>query len=101
MGNDLMLKGVKKIIRVQHNTDNSGLRLVVFKEGRKRRRGTKALRPIEKALRRSVRGQKIFADSYLDRHEKSSKKKRNGWMRDMHYNVMRAGLKSAKVLRLR
>jgi hypothetical protein len=46
MKNDLMLKGVKKIIRVQHNTDNSGLRLVVFKEGRKRRRGSKALRPI-------------------------------------------------------
>lgn len=101
MVSDVMLKGVKRIIRVQRGNDNSDSRLVVFKEGRKRRRGSKALRPLEKALRRNVRGQKVFANAYLERHEKSSKKKRNGWMRDIHYNVMRAGLKSAKVLRLR
>jgi hypothetical protein len=56
---------------------------VVFERRRKKRKGSKALRPAEKLQRRLLKAQKVFADEALSRHEKRSSKRKDGWLLDL------------------
>ena len=51
---------------------------------------SKSVKPIDKRLRRSVRRQMKMLDRYLTLHDRSSRKKKNGWMRDLGRNIMKA-----------
>ncbi|MGL6096887.1 MAG: hypothetical protein ACRC7O_13955, partial [Fimbriiglobus sp.] len=52
----------------------------VFVRGGAKRRGSKAARPIEKMIRRMVEGQLATAQAYLDRHNRSNQRKKDGWI---------------------
>lgn len=99
------LKGVTRIVRLTDDvrvTDDgrrAGDAITIFKFKRRRKKSSKVMRPLEKGLRRSLKAQSAFTDSYLDRHEKSAGKKRDGWLRDLNYNVLRASAKYARALR--
>ena len=67
---------------------------------RRRRRGSKRLRPFEKAMRRMSRAQGTMADDYLSRHERSNRKK-NGWIKDLGKNVRRSSRKGLRKLKIR
>lgn len=68
---------------------------------RKRRRGSKRLRPFEKAMRRMATAQGTMADDYLSRHNRSNRKKRNGWVKDLNKNVYRSSRKGLRKLKIR
>lgn len=62
----------------------------VFVRGGKKKRGTKEARPFEKMVRKLVEGQLATAQAYLDRHNRSNSRKRDGWLKDMGDNVFKA-----------
>ncbi|MFM7546310.1 MAG: hypothetical protein ACKO3I_07365 [Synechococcales cyanobacterium] len=60
------------------------------KRRKKRKKQSKFLSPLEKIVRRAAKNQVKASDSYLERHEKSNRKKRNGWIRDYNKNASKA-----------
>jgi hypothetical protein len=69
---------------------------VIYERKRKKRKGSFLFRRMDKMLRRSMEAQRIYAEDYLRRHEKSNRKRKDGWVRDGMYNNMRAGQKAMK-----
>jgi hypothetical protein len=57
-------------------------------DGRKKQ--SKRLKPIERIVRKLMRRQSAFANSYLQLHEMSNHRKKNGWVRDLSRNVMKS-----------
>ena len=72
--------------------------VVVFERRPKRRKGNKAFRSLERLVRRTMRAERAYADTYLRAHDKSNTKKKDGWMRDGFYNNLRAGRRAMKVM---
>ncbi|HUR34171.1 MAG TPA: hypothetical protein VM032_10280 [Vicinamibacterales bacterium] len=82
------------------NRDESGrfVPVVVYAKKRKKRSQTTALKPIERLARRIAKANSAAAASYLASHEKANKKRRDGWLRDMQLNFVRAGRRGLKKL---
>ena len=55
----------------------------------------KALKPVEKRLRKALRRQLRTLSAYLTLHDRSNRKKKNGWLRDLGSNMSKAGRKSS------
>lgn len=67
---------------------------------KKKKKGTRKLRPLERSLVNATKGVREFADSYLARHDRSNEKKKNGWVRDLGYNLYKADRKGMKKLKV-
>ena len=63
---------------------------VVYRRRGRKKRTSPGLRKIEKYVRRVVRAQESFASTYLSRHDRSSRDRKNGWLRDVISNTARA-----------
>lgn len=68
---------------------------------KKRRRTSKRWRPFERMLRRFSTAQATAAGEYLDRHQRSSRRKKNGWLKDLRKNTSKAGRRGFKKLKFR
>jgi len=92
-------KGIKRITIPQ---SVSGQPTLVYKAKgkKKRKKQSRGLRGLEKLLRRGAKSQETYADAYLRRHKRSNRKKRDGWMKDLASNMVRAQDKSRKKLKL-
>jgi len=90
---------VRSVYTLHVNPDGSVQREKLFE--RKARRGSKRLRPFEKAIRRFSRAQGTMADEYLARHERSNRRKKNGWVKDLGKNVRRSSRKGMRKLKIR
>jgi Family of unknown function (DUF6312) len=64
----------------------------------RRRRVSRALRPQERATRRMIRAVEVGARELLRRHDRSTRRRRNGFIRDYSRNVARAQEKAMDVL---
>jgi hypothetical protein len=73
----------------------------VYRERRRKRRVSKTWRPLEKAVRRMSTAQATAVGAYLDRHERSNQKKKDGWVKDFGDNVVKASRKGAKKMKIR
>lgn len=73
---------------------------VVYKE-KSKRRVPKRWRGLEKFMRRMGAAQKTAADVYLERHERSNAKKKNGWLKDLGKNMGKARRQGTKKLKIR
>jgi Family of unknown function (DUF6312) len=94
----LKLSGVKRIIQLEHK-DTGVEPVTIYKKPRsKKRRVSPLLRPIEKAQRRSLDASTTFHNRLQKLHDKSSRKRRDGWLRDMFSNYADAGSKAARRL---
>jgi hypothetical protein len=77
-----------------------GFGRIEVKRKRKRKKQSKGLtRVLERLARRSAKADVKTADAYLDRHRRSNKKRRDGWLRDLSYNMLRARRKGGKSLK--
>ena len=65
-----------------------------YESERKTKKQSKTLRPMERNLRRMLEFQQDVITNYLGRHERSNRKRRDGWLSDMPRNMMRAVRKS-------
>jgi hypothetical protein len=82
-------------------TLGGGLGRIEVKRKRKRKKQSKGLtRVLERMARNSTKSNAKTADAYLDRHRRSNKKKRDGWLRDLGYNILRARRKGGKAFKL-
>ncbi|WP_437670511.1 hypothetical protein [Sorangium sp. So ce131] len=72
----------------------------VLKHKKKRKKLSRGSRGFERLARRLARANIRSSDAYLDRHRRSNRKKRNGWLRDLSYNIMRSNRKGQKSLKL-
>ena len=73
--------------------------VLVYERKRKRKKGSKMLRGLDKLVRGAMEAERVYAEDYLRRHERSNEEKRDGWVRDAMYNNMRAGRKAMKRMR--
>jgi len=88
---------IRRIIKLGKTPDGRYTPVEVYEsEDRPRRkRVSKQYRPLTRMLRKIARGQARAAVVYLDRHERSSQRKRNGVIKDLRRN-MRAAWRAAK-----
>ena len=97
-------KSVRRIVALRRDEHGHTLPVILYeKRGKNRgeRRTSRLFRPAEKMTRRWAEGYRAAADSYLARHNRSNGKKKDGWMRDYAYNVMKATNRGRKRLKLR
>lgn len=92
-----LAKSIRSIIVFAPTDDGSLERTVLYKarEKKKRKRST-LLAPIEAAARRLMSANRTAAEAYLERHDVSARKRRDGWLVDLPNNVLRAGRKGMK-----
>jgi hypothetical protein len=65
------------------------LRVYRVPSGRRKRQSL-LLRPLERRVRRLAKRELEIAADYLSRHERSNRRKSNGWIRDLRRNVVRS-----------
>lgn len=93
-------RAVKRITILKKDPESGQfVAAAVYRQERRRKKRTRGLRFIEKAVRRLTRAQATMAGSYTDRHDRSNRKKRDGWMKDFIPNVVKAQRRGIKILR--
>ena len=90
----------KKIRRIVILSPEDGGATTLYKAKAKKRKNSRTLKPVEKIVRRLGKANNKYTTTYLQRHKKSSRKKRDGWLRDLNYNLHRAARKHAKVVKM-
>jgi hypothetical protein len=90
-----MHSSIRRITRVAVSDDATTTEPVYKKNG-KSRKSTKAMKPAERMVRRVIETQSELADQMLDRHNKSSRKRKDGWIQDGPKNASRAFQKAMK-----
>lgn len=97
-------KSIKRIVILrapQSATGTAAERIVVEEKKKKKKKQSKGMARIwERVTRRVARAHKRSAESYLDRHQRSNRKHRDGWLRDLRDNLSRANTKGTKVLKI-
>src|SRR5262245_5936732 len=93
-------KSIRRISVLQRDASGNVVPVVVYRRGRSKRKGTRGFRMFERATRRMMEAQRSAADSYLSRHNKSNQKRKDGWIRDLPINVVRASDKARKTLKM-
>jgi hypothetical protein len=95
-----MIKGVRRI--TVFAPDESGDLGVVAEYGKTkgggRRRRSRLLKVPERNMRKVNAAARAFIDELDTRHERSTRKKKDGWLRDSPKNVMKANRKALKKL---
>lgn len=79
----------------------AGITSTPLHKQKRRRRTSKRWRPFERMLRRFSTAQGTAASEYLDRHQRSSRRKKNGWLKDLRKNASKAGRRGLKKLKFR
>lgn len=91
---------VREIVALERDASGAISPITLYRRAEKKRKQSKELRPIERAVRDMMRAQSTMAEDYLARHESSNRKKRDGWINDMQGNVFRAMRKGGKKIRI-
>lgn len=91
---------IRRITVLQRDASGDLKPVTVYQRGTSKKKGTRAFRYIERIARRVAEAQTKGADRYLSRHDRSNRKKKDGWVRDFNVNAMRASQKGVKALKL-
>ncbi|WP_318700463.1 hypothetical protein [Roseofilum sp. SID2] len=93
---------VKKAVVLQSEEDFGGTPTTLDggyiggKKKKKKKKQSSALKPSEKAVFKLAKRYDEASKEYRDRHEKSNKKKKNGWIKDLPKNYNKAMSKLMK-----
>lgn len=88
---------VRRITLVERD-DSGQVNFETLYRKKRKRKQSKWARPMEKAQRRSLKASKAYVDELLNRHDRSSSKRRDGWLRDAGINQMKAARKAYRKL---
>jgi hypothetical protein len=91
-------KGVRKVISVE--TDSDGTRTVTTMYRKRKPKKRSNYSSVERVVRAAGASVRSLGEDYLARHDKSNRSKSDGWIRDLPYNVFRAGRKASGKLQL-
>jgi hypothetical protein len=92
-------KSVRRITVLQRDGSGSWSPVTLFKKGRKKKKSTALLKPVERLTRSLVEASDKGTSTYLRRHKKANRKRRDGWVRDFPNNFVRATSKAAREIR--
>lgn len=92
-------KSIKRITILSAKPAEAG-GMVVKKKRKKKKQSKGVMKLFERLARRSADANGSTSDSYLSRHRRSNKKRRDGWMRDYGYNWVRANRKGGKKFKI-
>ena len=93
-----MIKGVRRIT-VFSPDENGDLQAVAdYGKSKSRRRRSRMLKLPERNMRKVNEAARAFVDELDTRHDRSTRKKKDGWLRDGPQNVMKANRKALKKL---
>jgi hypothetical protein len=93
-------KNVRRVTVIEKDTSGATTATVVFQGRNRKRKQTRTFRPLEQMVRRIADAQAEGADTYVRRHNRSNRKKRDGWIRDVTLNLARSSRKGAKRLKV-
>lgn len=96
-------KSIKRITILKAESSDRGgsLDRVVVKAKRKKKKQSKGIVKVwERAARHAARANETSNSIYLSRHNRSNRKRRDGWLRDFSYNWQRAARKGNKKFKL-
>ncbi len=89
-------KSVRRITIFDRDSTGSLRPVVVFDRRRKKKRQSKGLKPVERIARTVADANDKFAGTYASRHRRSNRKRKDGWLRDLPANLIKAGDKGLK-----
>ena len=84
---------IRRITVLQSDPSGAIVPAVVYERRGKRKKGSRELRPLERLARGWAKTGEEVAATYVRRHRRSNRKRRDGWVRDMGANVARAARK--------
>jgi hypothetical protein len=79
-----------RVILLQTNPAGDVTPVTIFKESRKKKKSTPGLRGAEMVAKRMADALKASATTFASRFRKSRRRKRDGWLRDMGSNALKA-----------
>src|SRR5690349_9431957 len=83
-------KSVVKVVQLKHDESGKLAPIVLYEKPNKKKKISGPLKPLEKGLVRLAKAQVAFANKYLEGHQRSNEKNRNGFLRDMPSNIVDA-----------
>lgn len=92
-------KSVRRITILNRDASGGWSPIVLFKKDRKKKNSTALVRPVERLTRSLVEAGDTATSTYLRRHKKANRKRRDGWVRDLPNNIVRATSKGARKIR--
>jgi len=93
-------KAVRRITVLRADASGEITPIEVFRRKATRKKGTRILGPVERATRQVAEAHARAASSYLGRHASSNAKRKDGWLRDLNVNLMRATRKGSKAIKV-
>jgi hypothetical protein len=94
------IKGIKRIIIPASAQPGGGSETIEIKAQSKRKKQSKGFKFFEKLTRRSMRASGSIYDEYMKRHDRSNRKKKDGWLKDLNKNTLTAIRKGRKRFKL-
>jgi hypothetical protein len=91
-------RSVRRITILERDANGDVTPSVVFKRDRGRKKSSAAIRPFERVVRAYADSGEALTRTYLRRHKKSNRKRRDGWLRDYLLNATKAGRKGINEL---
>ena len=86
------------ITKLETSADGSVIRTVISEPAKKR--VSKRYRKADRGLNKLLRAARTGLDEFSERHERSRAKKKNGGLKDLRKNAMKASRKGVKKLKL-
>jgi hypothetical protein len=91
---------VRRITVLKKDASGVAAPVTVYQKRSGKKKGTRALRWVERATRAMIDAPTKAGQAYVARHKKSNRKRRDGWLRDLNVNVVRASRRGTKALSL-
>jgi hypothetical protein len=91
---------VRRITMLTRDDAGDIVPVVLFRRGKKSKKGSAGLRSVERIARRVSQATNAATERYLSRHKKSNQKRKDGWLRDANLNLTKASQKGWKKLDL-
>jgi hypothetical protein len=83
-------KSIRRITVLQTDSSGACVPVVVFESRGRKRKGSRQLRPAERMTVACGEAANAATAAYVRRHRRSNRKSRDGWLREMPNNVLRA-----------
>jgi hypothetical protein len=94
-------ESVRSVVVLRPDPSGRMISTTLHEPEAKKSKGSRKVRALERPVVNTAKGLREFAEAYLERHDRSNEKKKNGWVRDFGYNLYKAdrrGMKKLKVM---
>src|SRR5215218_6693074 len=96
---DLRLrKSIDEVVLIYRDDHDRRRVRTVFRKSRKSKKGTGPVHSIGRVVRKIMSSHETAVKTYLDRHDESNREKKDGWLRELSYNVYRATRRGTRKL---